>query len=114
MAEHHAGSGPENGDPVEWGGSKQANYERQQQHKHAGLPIGVEDMAQSIEPDNFLLGVLVGLIRIVANRDVGVSVANDRSIGQPVCVPKHHAVDERKHVQHQQKAGNKQAIWRIG
>ena len=68
-------------------------------------------MAERIEPDNFLLGVVVGLVGAVANGQKRVSVADNRAIGQPVRVPKHHAIDQHKHMKHQQKAGDGQAMW---
>lgn len=100
--------------PEKRGYTQQAQNNRQQQHKKRRLPIGMEQMAQRVEPDDFLLGVIVWLVRIVANRNVGVRVTNNGTVGQPVRVLKDHAVDEHQQVESQQQAGNRQTIWEGG
>ena len=111
MPKHHAGSGPENRLTEKRRKIEETNDQRQQQHKGCWLPVGIENMTQGIEPDNFLLGVVIGLIRVIANGHKRVGMANNSAVGQPVRVPEYHAINQRKYKKHQQKAGDVQAIW---
>lgn len=98
MPKHHAGSGLEYRLTEERGGVEESNNQRQQQHKEVWLPVGVENLAQGIEPDNFLLCMIIRLIRIISSRKIRVGMADNGAIGQTVGVSKYHAVDQRQHV----------------
>lgn len=98
VPENHTGSGFPTRCLKKGGKRENTNNQRQQQHERCWLPVGMKNLAQGVEPDNFLLSVISWLIWIFTNGNVRVSVADNGSVGQPVRVPEHHPVDQREHV----------------
>lgn len=89
--------------------NRKSRGSREDRRKHSQpekwLRIGIECVGNSVQPEQLLLRVVVGLDRVFAYGFVGVRVGDNRSVCQPVGVQKQDSVHQHSCIEQEQKAG---------